>query len=65
MSDSNWLSVKEASERLNCSKRQVHYLIERHNLRAYKFSPQLVRIKEKDLEAFIERSQTDAKTPTT
>lgn len=58
----NYLTPQEVAERLNVSKRHVHYLISKGLLRAHKFGPQTTRIAETDLNKFIENGKCDSET---
>ena len=51
------ISRQEAAERLAISLRTVDGLIRRGQLRAYRIGPKLVRIDEKDLQAFLASRQ--------
>ena len=51
-----WLSTKEASERLGVTLRSLYRFIDEGNLVAYKFG-RVIRIQETDVEQFIEKSR--------
>jgi excisionase family DNA binding protein len=48
-----WMSTREASERLGVTLRTLYRFIDEGQLAAYKFG-RVIRIKEDDVEAFIE-----------
>jgi excisionase family DNA binding protein len=52
----NWLSTKEASERLGITLRSLYRFIDEGDLAAYKFG-RVIRIQEDDVERFIEASR--------
>jgi excisionase family DNA binding protein len=52
----NWLSTKEASERLGITLRSLYRFIDEGDLVAYKFG-RVIRIQEADVERFIEASR--------
>ena len=52
----NWLSTKEASERLGITLRSLYRFIDEGDLVAYKFG-RVIRIQESDVERFIEASR--------
>jgi excisionase family DNA binding protein len=57
MADSiQWLSTKEASERLGITLRSLYRFIDEGSLVAYKFG-RVIRIQETDVERFIEASR--------
>jgi excisionase family DNA binding protein len=51
-----WLSTKEASERLGITLRSLYRFIDEGDLVAYKFG-RVIRIQEKDVVRFIEESR--------
>ena len=53
-----WLGTKEASDRLGITLRTLYRFIDEGALPAYKFG-RVVRVKEADLEAFIESSRIE------
>ena len=52
MTSPQWLSTKEASERLGLTLRTLYRLIDEGQLAAYKFG-RVIRLKEADVDAFI------------
>ena len=52
----NWLSTKEASERLGITLRSLYRFIDEGDLVAYKFG-RVIRIQEDDVERFIQASR--------
>jgi excisionase family DNA binding protein len=52
----NWLSTKDASERLGITLRSLYRFIDEGDLVAYKFG-RVIRIQESDVERFIEASR--------
>ena len=52
----DWLSTKEASERLGITLRSLYRFIDEGDLVAYKFG-RVIRIQEKDVVEFIEGSR--------
>ena len=52
----SWLSTKEAAERLGMTLRSLYRFIDEGGLAAYKFG-RVIRLKEADLDAFIESSR--------
>ncbi len=52
----NWLSTKDASERLGITLRSLYRFIDEGDLVAYKFG-RVIRIQEADVERFIEASR--------
>lgn len=53
MSTGSWLSTSEASERLGVTLRTLYRLIDEGQVVSYKFG-RVIRIKEEDLDAFVE-----------
>ena len=53
-----WLSTKEASERLGITLRSLYRFIDEGDLVAYKFG-RVIRIQEPDLDRFIEASRIE------
>ncbi len=51
-----WMSTREASERLGVTLRTLYRFIDEGQLAAYKFG-RVIRIKEDDVEAFIEAAR--------
>ncbi len=51
-----WMSTREASERLGVTLRTLYRFIDEGQLAAYKFG-RVIRIKEDDVESFIEGSR--------
>lgn len=51
-----WMSTREASERLGVTLRTLYRFIDEGQLTAYKFG-RVIRIKEDDVESFIEGSR--------
>ena len=51
-----WMSTREASERLGITLRTLYRFIDEGQLGAYKFG-RVIRLKEVDVEAFIEASR--------
>jgi len=51
-----WLSTKESSERLGVTLRTLYRFIDEGQLAAYKFG-RVIRLKESDVEKFIEASR--------
>jgi len=51
-----WLSTKEAAERLGVTLRSLYRFIDGGGLAAYKFG-RVIRLKEPDVDAFIESSR--------
>ncbi len=51
-----WMSTREASERLGITLRTLYRFIDEGQLGAYKFG-RVIRLKEADVEAFIEASR--------
>ncbi len=51
-----WMSTKEASERLGVTLRTLYRFIDEGQLTAYKFG-RVIRLKESDVEGFIESSR--------
>lgn len=49
------LSRQEAAERLGVSLRTLDGMVQRGVLPAYRIGPKIVRLKETDLEAYLER----------
>lgn len=56
MGDTRWLSTAEASERLGVTLRTLYRLVDEGRLPAYKIG-RVIRIKEDDVEAFIESAR--------
>ncbi|MGD0880041.1 MAG: helix-turn-helix domain-containing protein [Acidimicrobiales bacterium] len=52
----SWLSTKDAAERLGVTLRSLYRFIDEGGLAAYKFG-RVIRLKEVDVEAFIESSR--------
>jgi excisionase family DNA binding protein len=52
----NWLSTKDASERLGITLRSLYRFIDEGDLVAYKFG-RVIRIQESDVDRFIEASR--------
>jgi excisionase family DNA binding protein len=52
----SWLSTKEAAERLGVTLRSLYRFIDEGGLAAYKFG-RVIRLKEADVDAFIESSR--------
>ena len=52
----NWLSTKEASERLGVTLRSLYRFIDEGDLVAYKFG-RVIRVQEADVDQFIEASR--------
>ena len=52
----SWLSTKEAAERLGVTLRSLYRFIDGGGLAAYKFG-RVIRLKEADVDAFIESSR--------
>ena len=52
----SWLSTKEAAERLGVTLRSLYRFIDEGGLAAYKFG-RVIRLKESDVDAFIESSR--------
>ena len=52
------LTVKEVAERLRVTDGTVRNYIRRGELRAYRISPRITRIREEDLSEFFEKKQT-------
>jgi len=52
----SWLSTKEAAERLGVTLRSLYRFIDEGGVPAYKFG-RVIRLKEADVEAFIESSR--------
>jgi excisionase family DNA binding protein len=52
----NWLSTKDASERLGITLRSLYRFIDEGDLVAYKFG-RVIRIQEADVDRFIEASR--------
>ena len=52
----NWLSTKEAAERLGITLRSLYRFIDEGDLVAYKFG-RVIRIQEPDVEKFIQASR--------
>ena len=52
----SWLSTKEAAERLGVTLRSLYRFIDGGGLAAYKFG-RVIRLKEDDVDAFIESSR--------
>ncbi len=53
-----WLSTREASERLGVTLRTLYRFIDEGQLAAYKFG-RVIRLKDSDLDAFIESSRIE------
>ena len=51
-----WMSTREASERLGVTLRTLYRFIDEGQLAAYKFG-RVIRIKEGDVESFIEEAR--------
>jgi excisionase family DNA binding protein len=51
-----WMSTREASERLGITLRTLYRFIDEGQLSAYKFG-RVIRLKEADVEGFIEASR--------
>lgn len=51
-----WMSTKEASERLGITLRTLYRFMDEGLIAAYKFG-RVIRLKEQDVEAFIESSR--------
>ena len=51
-----WLSTKEAAERLGITLRSLYRFIDEGDLVAYKFG-RVIRLQERDVETFIEASR--------
>ena len=51
-----WMSTREASERLGVTLRTLYRFIDEGQLPAYKFG-RVIRLKESDVEGFIESSR--------
>ena len=51
-----WLSTKESAERLGVTLRSLYRFIDEGGLAAYKFG-RVIRLKEADVDAFIESSR--------
>jgi excisionase family DNA binding protein len=56
MQSSPWLGTKEAAERLGVTLRTLYRFIDEGSLSAYRFG-RVIRVKESDLDEFIERSR--------
>ncbi len=52
----SWLSTKDAAERLGVTLRSLYRFIDEGGLAAYKFG-RVIRLKEADVDAFIESSR--------
>lgn len=52
----HWLSTREASERLGITLRTLYRFVDEGQLPAYKFG-RVIRLKESDVESFIEASR--------
>ncbi len=52
----SWMSTKDAAERLGVTLRSLYRFIDEGGLAAYKFG-RVIRLKEADVEAFIESSR--------
>lgn len=53
-----WLTVEQIAKRLDEPEPTVRYWIQKKRLPAYKFGKKL-KVKQEDLEKFIEQSRTD------
>lgn len=56
MRSSGWLSTTEVRERLGITLRTLYRLIDEGQIPAYKIG-RVIRMKEEDIEAFLERSR--------
>ena len=56
MGDSRWLSTAEASERLGVTLRTLYRIVDEGRLPAYKIG-RVIRVKEDDVDAFIESAR--------
>jgi excisionase family DNA binding protein len=56
MGETRWLSTAEASERLGVTLRTLYRLVDEGRLPAYKIG-RVIRVKEADVDAFIESSR--------
>ena len=54
--DPRWLSTAEAAKRLGITPRTLYRIIDEGQLPAYKFG-RVIRVKEGDVEAFVEASR--------
>jgi excisionase family DNA binding protein len=57
-----WMSTREASERLGVTLRTLYRFIDEGQLAAYKFG-RVIRIKEADVDAFIESARIPPRHP--
>ena len=56
MAETRWLSTRQASERLGVTLRTLYRFIDEGQVPAYKFG-RVIRLKEEDVEGFIEASR--------
>ena len=56
--DGEWLSTKEAAELLGLTPRTLYRFIDEGDIAAYKFG-RVLRLKRRDVLAFIERSRVE------
>ena len=58
MSETHWLGTQEASQRLGITLRTLYRFVDEGQIAAYKFG-RVIRLKQSDVDAFIEASRVE------